>query len=89
MAKLIPMWNNLFVKKVVEEKTVGGFEVPPSNTSFIRCEVTADCTREPVSAKYVLIQKQFLNLEIEPDTFLVRTFDIDAKEVDEITEDAI
>ena len=89
MAKLIPMWNNLFVKKVVEEKTVGGFEVPPSNTSFIRCEVIADNVKDPLSAKYVLIQKQFLNLEIEPDTFLVRTFDIDAKEVDEITEDAI
>jgi len=51
--------------------------------------VIADNVKDPLSAKYVLIQKQFLNLEIEPDTFLVRTFDIDAKEVDEITEDAI
>jgi hypothetical protein len=31
-----------------------------------------------------LIQKQFLNLEIEPDVFLVRTFDIDAKEMEEV-----
>lgn len=83
MAKLVPTGNNLFVKKVVEEKIIGWFEIPPSSTSFIKCEIVADNEKEPLGVKYVYIQKQFLNLEIETDIFLVRIFDIDAKEIEE------
>jgi len=80
---LKPTGNKLFVKKVIEEIQVGAFTIPPSNNSYIKCEIVADNVDKPFNAKYVLVQKQFLNTEIEQDLFIIDTFCVDAIEVEE------